>query len=76
MKLEINHEFIGTLIDYTTNEDTIKLKFQIQITIEVPSKALSIEQLDKYMQKDIGIINIEEDYHLRKLRTPIDDFTE
>jgi hypothetical protein len=76
VKLENCHEFIGTLVKYSKDEDALKLEFRIEKTIELPSHALPTELLDKYMHQKVGIINIDGDYRIRKLRMPIDDFKE
>jgi len=76
MHLENYHEFLGTLVKYSKDEDKTRLEFQIQTTIELPSKALPTELLDKYLYQDVGVINIDGEYRIRKLRMPIDDFKE
>jgi hypothetical protein len=76
MKLENYHEYVGTLVKYSKDEYVIKLEFQIEKTIELPLEALSTKLLDKHMHQKIGIININGEYRIRKLKMPIDDFKE
>jgi len=74
MKLNDYEEIVGTLENYTQEQDSIKLVFKIQTTIELPVGAITKDELDDCISRKIGIFNSKGDYRLRKFPTPIENF--
>ena len=67
MILQDCNEIVGTLEKYTEEKDILKLVIKIQHIINIPFNAISKEELDNCLNKKIGIINIDENYKLRKI---------
>jgi len=74
MKLNTYHEIVGTLENYSKEDNKINLIFQIHKTIALPLNAISDEELEDCINRRIGIFNNEGDYRLRKFPKPIEEF--
>ena len=74
MKLNTNHEIVGTLESYSKEDNKINMVFQVHKTIELPLNAIPDEELEDCINRKIGIFNNEGDYRLRKFPKPIDGF--
>ena len=68
MKLKSNHEIVGTLSDIISEKNQIKLIFTIMRVVELPIEAVSMEQLHGFLDKRIGIININGTYKIRYVK--------
>lgn len=66
MKLEKNHEVVGTLSGIETNEHHMKLEFTLHKDYEIPIGALSEEKLRAMIGERIGIFNSNGDYRVRR----------
>ena len=64
MELENYHEIVGTLERYSQDNNKEKLLVQISTTIELPPDAIPKEELEKSINRRIGILNCDGDYKL------------
>ncbi len=70
MKLSNNEEIIGKLTNVEVSENgQIKLRFSIQKEIELSTNAFSIPKLQSLVGKNIGILNIDSQFFLRKIKS-------
>lgn len=65
MKLEENHEVVGTLVDVKNDGECTKLQFSVRKTFEIPIGAIPIKTLESVVGNRIGIFNSNNDYRLR-----------
>lgn len=57
MKLEENHEIIGTLVSIKNDGRCTKLLFSVQKTFEIPIESIPIKTLESVVGNRIGIFN-------------------
>ena len=74
MKLKDYHEIVGILKNYIQEQDSIKLVFKIEKTIELPIGAIPKNELDDCLNREISIFNNKGDYRLRKFPTSVENF--
>jgi hypothetical protein len=61
-------------LNYSQDEDCIRLVFRIERTIQLPVGAIPKKELDDCVNRKIGILNVEGHYRLRKFPTPVENF--
>jgi len=76
MMLKHCHEILGTLVKVEEKDGLVKASFDCRYKVEFPKSGISKEKLEKYLYQDIGVINIYDEYRIRKLKTSIDEFKE
>lgn len=69
MKLKQNCEIVGTLSKVEKEGNQLKLLISMIKEIEVPKEELTTEQLEKFLGKRVGIINISGSYKIRLIST-------
>lgn len=68
IRLKPFNEIIGTLTDVQFSKNEIKLYFSIIKEIELPVTALGEEKLKNLIGKKAGIIQLHNEYKIRKIR--------
>ena len=72
MELKEYNEIVGTLENYTQEQDSIKLVFKIQTTIELPVGTIPKNELDDCINRKIGIFNNKgEELVIEKINEPL-----
>ena len=66
MELKNYHEIVGTLENYESTGNDVRLMFSIKKTIDVPKNAISFEDLEECKQKKVSILHLDEKYYLKK----------
>ena len=70
MELTDNTEFIATLTKVESSEEgQIKITLSIQTEIEIPVSAISFDKLNSFVGKRIGILNINSQFFVRKIKS-------
>ena len=69
MKLEPGQEIVGILRAVKEEDNCCKLKFTCLREIEIPPTAASHGQLKAVLGKRVGILNIDGDFFIRKIKT-------
>ena len=69
MKLKQNCEIIGILSKFEIEGSHLKLLFSMMKEIEVPIEEFTMEQLEKFLGKRIGILNISGSYKVRQIKS-------
>ena len=68
MKLKLNHEMVGIMSDVLKEKNQIKLIFNIITEIEVPLDAFPNIQLEDFLDKRIGILNLDGIYKIKHIK--------
>ncbi len=67
MKLEPNHEIVGTISNVHDENGYTKIIFSLLKEIELPKEAIPKEKLKSLIGKRAGIFNCGGDYRLRNV---------
>jgi len=68
MKLKPNHEVVGIMPDVLKEKNQINLIFNIITEIEVPLDAFPNIQLEDFLGKRVGILNLDGIYRIRHIK--------
>ena len=68
MRLKSNHEIVGELQEVKQENNFCILKFSCMKEIELPTHAITYEQLTTLIGKRIGILNHEGNYKFREIK--------
>ncbi len=68
MKLEPQHEIVGTLSDIKLEGAYTKLVLTVAREIELPNNAFSYEQIKAVLGKRVGILNIDGQFFVREIK--------
>jgi len=67
LRLEPNKEIIGVLHAVEEEDNNCTLQFSCTIEIELPSNAVSHEQLTTLVGERIGVLNVDGEFFIRKI---------
>ena len=67
MRLLPKHEFVGFLSEIRAETQQIQLIFSILKEIEIPLDTISFDELHKLVGKRVGIVNVEDQFFIRKI---------
>ena len=68
MKLEPNHEIIGTISNVHDENGWIKLTFSVKKEIDIPIDVALEEKLKALVGHRVGILNLDGNYKVRRLK--------
>ena len=68
IKLQNGGEMIGIIKEIKNQNNCIELIFQVIQQLELPDDLLLYKKLNQFLNKKIGLINIDGDYHIREIR--------
>ncbi len=69
MQIKPNQEIIGTLHAIAQNDTSITITFIYTSEIETPNSKATYKKLHSLVSKNIGIINIDGQFFLRKIKS-------
>jgi len=69
LRLEPDKEIIGVLHAVEEEGNNCNLHFSCTIEIELPSTAVSHEQLTSFVGERIGVLNVDGEFFIRKIKS-------
>ena len=69
MRLEPDREIIGVLHAVEEEDNSCNLQFSCTVEIELPATAVSHEQLSSLVGERIGILNMDGEFFIRKIKS-------
>lgn len=69
MRLESDHEVVGTISEIKLEGNQVKLLFITMREIELPKDVFAYEQLKAVLGKRVGIFNIDGEFFIRKIKS-------
>lgn len=68
IKLQNGGEMIGIIKEIKNQNNCIELIFQVIQRLELPEDLLLFKKLNRFLNKKIGLINIDGDYRIREIK--------
>jgi len=69
VRLEPDREIVGILHAVEEEDNNCNLQFSCTVEIELPSTAIPHEQLSSLVGERIGLLNMDGDFYIRKIKS-------